>query len=572
MNTPEPVFGSSKPKAWFLLSRAIYFGFFAACLILKLWLVRSREVVVADSDDYGYAVSAMNVYWHNAYNVWLQSRQPGYPVFVAISFLLGIPLRLWIEFWFCLACWYCAHSIARRGFSRITECATFAACFFHPQSLDLFDHVLSDSFYTVCVMFFIGSIVALIVDPTRKTCLRASLIGGIAMGAAWNTRPETILLLATAFLGVMLTAWNHRKAGSWQAWLKVVVQRWAPVALIVIVMTYAILYANYRRFGFWGTCDLQMPGFKNFNAALMRIKPERPIEFAPISMDMRQKAYAVSPSFARLKPYLENDSDNPFSETVKRLAGKEHEYGSWFVWGLKWATERANMASSAPKLDEFYQKAANEINAALDAGKIPARRTFGAAFLDPEFGIWVPKLFPNMVSEFRKIVSFVKAGASPNASDEGHPKAETFDLAAMRRTAVVAGFGKNHWLSRIWMENTVSVLNYRLNLIGMASLLILLLVCWFPPRIPSFQNRLLILGVLIAFFLMRLFVMTGFTTVTLPTKIGLAPRYIFSCRIVFTMIDVFLIATVLTYLRVAATALTARARRKTVPDSEINGL
>ena len=45
---------------------------------------------------------------------------------------------------------------------------------------------------------------------------------------------------------------------------------------LTILVSYSICVTNYYHFGFWGTYDLEAPGFVALNKALMRIRPGSP--------------------------------------------------------------------------------------------------------------------------------------------------------------------------------------------------------------------------------------------------------------------------------------------------------
>jgi hypothetical protein len=84
--------------------------FFLLLLVLKLLIIRNREIYTGIYDSYTYLMSATKYYWGNEYSVWFNCRQPIYPLFLSINMVLGFPLRITIElinficmFIYCLA-------------------------------------------------------------------------------------------------------------------------------------------------------------------------------------------------------------------------------------------------------------------------------------------------------------------------------------------------------------------------------------------------------------------------------------------------------------------------------------
>src|SRR5204862_6453120 len=72
-------------------------------------------------------------------------------------------------------------------------------------------------------------------------------------------------------------------------------------------VTLPFMAAYYARFGLFATTDLSAPGYGSACRALACIRREWPIPFVPVSRATRLHAYAVSPSFRELEPYLEGE-------------------------------------------------------------------------------------------------------------------------------------------------------------------------------------------------------------------------------------------------------------------------
>src|SRR5690349_15149912 len=93
----------SRGAGWRRLSFARSALAFRSALILiglfKLLLVSKQDIVAFDRphDDYWQILSSSHWYWGAPYDQWTLMHLPVYPLFVALTRLTGLPLRLAIE-------------------------------------------------------------------------------------------------------------------------------------------------------------------------------------------------------------------------------------------------------------------------------------------------------------------------------------------------------------------------------------------------------------------------------------------------------------------------------------------
>ena len=145
----------------------------------------------------------------------------------------------------------------------------------------------------------------------------------------------------------------------------------------------AVNTANYRAFHSFAKSDLTSPAFTAAHKALLRIKPSQVRHYVAVSNEAVQKAYEVSPTFARLKPQLEGDLGRNWRVPATAVFGVP-EYGWWFIWAFRNATANTDALHASPQsANRFYRNVAREINRACDEGRIPCRFV-PTSFLDPQ--------------------------------------------------------------------------------------------------------------------------------------------------------------------------------------------
>lgn len=92
----------------------------------------------------------------------------------------------------------------------------------------------------------------------------------------------------------------------------------------------------------------------------------------PISREMREKIYPVSPAFAELSPLLEGEVGDHWAKVT---CGRFEDIcgdvaGGWFMWALREAADNAGHHTSARAARDYYQRLGAEIDAACDDGRL----------------------------------------------------------------------------------------------------------------------------------------------------------------------------------------------------------
>jgi hypothetical protein len=407
-----------------------------ALVLLKLILISHDEIVAYTDDDYGYAYSASVWYWGVPYQKFPYSRQPLYNLFLALSTVFAIPARLWIEFLWMSAATVMLTALRRVGLSIFAALAAFALVLFHPWTLMLFNRFLSDSLYGALMLIFLSSLIAGVMQTTRGAILRWGLLAAASGALAANTRVESSLILgslaatACCILGLKLWAGADRSVS---------LHRFACIILLpiaaIFALTHTIKAINRHHIGSYVTTDFELPGFLRLNRALLSIKPANPDVRLAVPHDAREWAYAHSPTFARLKPFLESDPDVlAYAIHTERATGVKSEYGAWTVWGLRVAAWQLQPWSSARELDEFYKQCAGEIFAALH--KEPAAKRWGPdAFIPPEWGQLIRNL-PESLGHCRTMFLYAEYRHLADLEMD-KPGLERFNAVGGRRAMLV---------------------------------------------------------------------------------------------------------------------------------------
>jgi hypothetical protein len=409
---------------------------FVALALAKLVLVSHDEIVLYSADDQGFAYSAGGWYWGRPYSAYSHVRQPVYPLFVAASSALGLPLRISIELVWIGACAWTATALRRCGGRSLLVLAACGLILFHPWLFNLNCRMLADTLYTPLLLVFLTGSAAAMLERSWRAMLSWAGPAAIAGALAANTRQESILILGsiavTAVVCLMLGL--LKRADRPTTLRRTLVAAGLPLAA-TLALTHGFRAANYADIGVYSSYDLESPGYRALYKALLAIPPEKHDLRLPVPRDVREKAYAASPAFATLRHALEEDKRlHGYAEACERQTGAKGEYGAWTCWAIRQAVwvSREHKVGTARDVDDLFATAAAEIRAAMSEGRLE-HRAVPVDFLPPEWGLLVRQVPASARVSWDMLVG---PAVSRNRSEKLPAKqAALFEPTALRRIA-----------------------------------------------------------------------------------------------------------------------------------------
>lgn len=350
-------------------------------VVFKLWLVHTEDIYASatEYDALWYVTSASNWYWTSPFSWTAFVRPPAYPLFIALVHLLGVPLRLAIELLQLSGYLVIIHAFRKIAVPNRVCLLAFAAMALHPASFQFNNYTMSDCFYAAILPLCVGGL--LLTWFTAK--LIHAVWTGFAFGILWNAREESFLIPILLLVFAILTVWRRRvRTGSWKNAASHWIRPLMAIALVLLAVVVAVNTANYRTFGAFAKSDLTSPAYTAAYNALLRIKPERLEHYVGISNEAVEKAYAVSPALAQVKPQLDGELGQNWRVPATKALGHP-EFGPWIMWALRSVAANTDAIYATPEsANAFYRQVAREINEACGDGRLPSRRVL-LSFLDP---------------------------------------------------------------------------------------------------------------------------------------------------------------------------------------------
>lgn len=353
------------------------------------------------------------------------SKGPFYPLFIAVNFLLGPPLRLTEQLVY-LAAAGVLSLVAARLVGRWMAAGLFVVIACNPVQWVGLQRVLRENIYGSEAMLLFALAARLFVIEAGAPLgrpLGGRLGGPLALGAVftayWLTREEGPWLLPS--LGLILLYWLVQRLRAWRraetrprGWLWGEA-RYLALPLVVVVCGISLVDAlNWSHYGVWRHNDFaKSSSFVAAYGAVTRIRTAEPTPRYLFTHDARVKAYAVSPAARELEPVLEGDlgkgwidANCPWSDPHDSLRCKELISG-WLPWMLRDAVAVLGYYDDARHAEAYYQRLATELNAACDSGRLdclPPRASLMPPL--PPGWEWELRILERMQEAYKVLVKF----------------------------------------------------------------------------------------------------------------------------------------------------------------------
>ncbi len=386
-----------------------FFVLFAVLLVaVKLWLVNAHQLMATNTphDDLLFVTQAHNILsgqWLGPYNQLTLIKGQFYPLFIALSYYLNLPLLVSQQLLYALASFVAVWAV----YPLVRHKWLLALCFIflllNPFSYNYpaVGRVFRLGIYQSLGLLVFSTMVGLYVRSWQswRGGLVWSLACGMFLSAFWNTREESIWLVPSLLLLFALACFDLRRTTRSRA-LALLVLYVLPCGMLVGFSS-ILKNINQCHYGIHATIEVETPAFESAYGGLLRIRSPHWRQFYPVVKDVRDQAYAVSPAFKEVQPFL----DGPVGRKWQDMCGCSDIPAAFFIWAFRDAVAAAGYYKNGPRTLAFYQRMGQEIDAACEAGKLHCRPRF-SSLVPPWHQEFNKLLLPTYLSVMRQIVSF----------------------------------------------------------------------------------------------------------------------------------------------------------------------
>jgi hypothetical protein len=348
----------------------------------------------AGFDDDLYMRSAYQIAtgnWLGPYDKLTLAKLPGFPLFLAINYLVGLPIILSLSIIYVISVGYFCAVLRRLLQSDLLCFILFAAVLFAPPLASAATtFVQRDFFYASLVLALLASGVNLSLARVRPISdLGAIALAGTLGGWCWLTREESIWLLPPVAFLAAVSLFASSRAG-----FRTTLAIWIGAVVTAGLLVSSVGLINRVKYGRFVLSEINSAQFQSAMNALQRASYPDWRPYVPVAAAARRRIYEQSPTFRQMQPMLDppnglNGWEATSCETFPQTCGDIG--GGWFMWAFRDAADALGKHSSPRAAQEFYGKIASEVNAACAEGRLECAR-------------WLPPLAPPFT--FSQVQSF----------------------------------------------------------------------------------------------------------------------------------------------------------------------
>ena len=351
---------------------------FLGLALLKLWLVSGLTMSAADAphDDglfLNLAGSLSLGDWLGPYNNLTLAKGAFYPLWIATTFVSGIPLLLAEHLLYIAACALFIISIRPILSRQSILFLIWTILLFNPMSYTdgVMTRVIREGIYPALTLLVVAGAVGILArhDRKMKALWLWSVCLGVSLSAFWLTREEGVWLIPSILLilGSAVIRMRHTQPDRWRVLSSLCV---LPFCIWLLAIG-TVAGINKVWYGLFTTAECKSRDFLAAYGALSRVKHSQWKPYYPLPREARKRIYKVSPAFAELAPFLEGNLGEGWTSCSCQGASICDDIaGGWFMWAFRDAVAMAGHYESSASVANYYRQLATEINAACARGQI----------------------------------------------------------------------------------------------------------------------------------------------------------------------------------------------------------
>lgn len=308
-------------------------------------------------------------HWLGPYDQFTLMKGPGYPFFLAMSHWSGLPNTFTQALFCCIALGVLALVTLKATKSRIWALVVFVLPLLDPKMFEI-DRTLRDCIYTSQTVLLLATCVYCLLQaktPSRRVA--SAVTTGALFGWVWLTREEGVWLIPPLVVVVLFAFLRDRRLHKRQYWLS---------SSLVMVCTFTVanlMFAtiNWVDYGSFVSVDVKTRDFQDALSALESVQVGKPISYVNVPRAARVQIYAISPHFAKLRPYLDPiPGPSPWEAgECKFHASACGDIGNgFFMWALRDAVAAVGNYKSPKQASKYYKAITREVRSACRADRL----------------------------------------------------------------------------------------------------------------------------------------------------------------------------------------------------------
>ena len=412
--------------------------------VIKMLLVANEEILAfyLPHDDLWQIMASKRLFWGGGYRTDSLFHFPVYPIFIEMIRVTGIPLRLATDLIYCCSSLFLLITFEKIKIP-IKICLLLAiAILFQPGSFQLPNRCGAEILLTPLMMGAVATAISCFYNREKLTIWLISF-NSILWALAWNTRKESVIILSVFAVCAAFLYLSDYKLGIKKISYRIFVIIGIPLLACLLLAT-AFKAVNYILWGGFTSSVITSSAYVDAFKELQRIKPKEYIAYTPITNEARKIAYANSPAFKKLKPYIEGRLGKTWANygsirfyAQKGINIKDHEIAAgWVYWCLYDCVIMAGYGKTINDTNTFWRQVETELKKARIAKKYKSRMVL-IPFIDPEIEYWIDRIPNSTERVFNTFISPSVPGRMTQDPVANEAVGDKYDRQANRRTYLI---------------------------------------------------------------------------------------------------------------------------------------
>lgn len=307
--------------------------------------------------------------WLGEYDSNTFVKKPGFPMFLALLKNLNLSFLFTLDILYILSCFYFMYAIkdnVKNGFLKII---IFIIMLFNPISYAswTFQRVYRNGAGIFQTILIFSGIYIIFKDRKKsiKELMPHIILVSLVLSLLWHSREDSIWILPFIIVSIgVIILFNIIEEKVNKKTIAKIITVCIPIIFLGI-STLSINFLNYKHYGVFTETEVY---YSKVLESLYKVKAKDKIQYVDNTRNKILELYEVSETLASIKPQLETSLDT-WSKYDRNPDDREVENG-WFSWAFKDAVAVAGYYKDARTSNEFHKKVYEEIENALEEGKL----------------------------------------------------------------------------------------------------------------------------------------------------------------------------------------------------------
>lgn len=364
-----------------LFIAAVFLTFLRILLALKIPLYGLGAAMHDDFLLVNYADDLQNSNWLGTeYTNMTLSKGISFSFFLYICRLLFLPYPLGLVLLWILAVLTLIIAVKDVVKDKAALLLMYLFLLYSPVTFakDFFQRIYRMAVIPAAVLLVAACLIGLFFRRNEKISVqvRWALGAGISLSFFWYIREDSIwllpfvlgALLCSAVGGILLQHESRKNA------IKKILVYILPIVLLVLTNN-MISLLNYKHYGIYTVSDRIDTYFSKVMSTMLKVENENytgPDDKLWISKSQIEKMVEVCPTLKKLEPQIEQIYNSGWCSQESEIQGEIQ--GDLIFWAFRDAVAWAGHYESAAETDQFYKAIYEELEEALNEGKLERRK------------------------------------------------------------------------------------------------------------------------------------------------------------------------------------------------------